>query len=224
MPAKIVVMKDDQTVSEHQLDRTRMVIGRRAGTDITVVDHAVSGLHANILRIGDQFEIEDLNSTNGVHIGGRKIKRQILNDGDLIIIGEHQLKFIDGVLQEQSTYNPNERPARNKNTRGATGKKAALEPAYLMVMTGKDKNQQIELNEALTSIGEAGVQMAAISQRPDGHYIIHVDGGEDRSRVPVVNGVSIGFKSQKLEHSDLIEVAGIEMQYLLSDVTVLKLN
>jgi len=224
MPAKIVVMKDDQTVGEHPLDRTRMVIGRREGADITVIDNAVSGLHANILRSGGHFEIEDLNSTNGVHIGGRKINRQILHDGDLIIIGEHQLKFIDGVFQEQPAKNLAEKPAKFKETRAASGRKVVADPAYLMVMTGKDKNQQIDLDSALTSIGEAGVQMAAISQRPTGHYIVHVDGGEDRSRMPVVNGESIGFKSQKLEHSDLIEVAGVEMQYLLSDVTVLKLN
>ena len=83
-------------------------------------------------------------------------------------------------------------------------------------MSGKDIDTKIRLNEALTTIGVPGVQMAAVSMRPRGHFIIHVDGGKDKSKVPVVNGEPTGFKSRQLEDGDNIEVAGIEMQYELT--------
>ncbi|MBL6690132.1 MAG: hypothetical protein ISP91_07050 [Pseudomonadales bacterium] len=71
------------------------------------------------------------------------------------------------------------------------------------------------LEDSMTSIGVAGVQMAAVSKRPQGHFIIHVDGGKDRNKTPVVNGEPIGFKSKKLEVGDLIEVADLQFEYCI---------
>lgn len=55
-------------------------------------------------------------------------------------------------------------------------------------------------------------------RRPSGHFIIHVDGGEDKLHVPIINGEPIGFESRRLERGDQIEVAGIEMEYGASGV------
>ena len=81
------------------------------------------------------------------------------------------------------------------------------------MISGANACDRIELKEALTSIGEPGVQVAAVSKRPKGHYIIHVDGGKNKDKVPLVNGEPTGFKSRKLEPGDIIEVAGIQMEY-----------
>ncbi|MFT5211265.1 MAG: hypothetical protein ACI9CE_003004 [Flavobacterium sp.] len=71
------------------------------------------------------------------------------------------------------------------------------------------------LVSGLTAIGESGIQIAAMSKRPQGHFIIHVDGGKDKNKVPSVNGESIGFKSHKLKLGDIIEVAGNQMEYYI---------
>jgi hypothetical protein len=67
----------------------------------------------------------------------------------------------------------------------------------------------------MTTIGVPGIQVAAVSRRPQGHFIIHVDGGKEKARVPLVNGEPIGFKSHKLEDKDKIEVADTKMEYRL---------
>jgi len=78
---------------------------------------------------------------------------------------------------------------------------------------GGELGEIVKLDDALTTIGVPGVQVAAVSKRPTGHFIIHVDGGKDRNKTPVVNGEEIGFKSRKLEVGDLIEVASIQLEY-----------
>ena len=65
----------------------------------------------------------------------------------------------------------------------------------------------------MTTVGEPGIQVAAVSKRPQGHFIIHVDGGKEKDKVPLVNGEPTGFKSRKLEPGDVIEVADIQMEY-----------
>ena len=80
-------------------------------------------------------------------------------------------------------------------------------------MKGGEPGQVVKLEESMTSIGVPGVQMAAVSKRPQGHFIIRVDGGKERDKTPVVNGEAIGFKSRKLEVGDLIEVADLQLEY-----------
>ncbi len=69
------------------------------------------------------------------------------------------------------------------------------------------------LTEGLTTLGTLGVQVAAVSKRPQGFFTIHVDGGKDKDKVPLVNEKPIGFKSHKLENGDRIEIAGLVMAY-----------
>ena len=71
--------------------RTR--IGRSPGCDLQLDYSSVSRLHAQVLNGSRDVVVEDLSSTNGVLVNGRKITRQFLNDGDLIVIGEVQLRL-----------------------------------------------------------------------------------------------------------------------------------
>ena len=86
---------------------------------------------------------------------------------------------------------------------------------YLIYSSGPKSGTKIPLEEGLTTVGEPGIQIAAISKRPQGHFIIHVDGGKDKNKVPLVNGEPTGFKSHKLEPGDIVEVAGSQMEYYI---------
>ena len=79
-------------------------------------------------------------------------------------------------------------------------------------MEGKAK--QLVLSKALTTIGKPGVQVAAISRKPQGDFITHIDGGDSDTAVPIVNGTPIGYRSYLLRHQDVIEIAGVRMEYL----------
>ena len=197
MVVKIVILKDDKPIDQVVIRGGTASIGRKSDCDISIKDPAVSGNHARLKKTRDGYLIEDLGSTNGVHIAGQRITQKILKNEDVVTIGEHQLRFLFSKTDA----------GKNQVT------ESAVDGGYLKVISGANSGDRIELKEALTTLGEPGIQVAAVSKRPKGHFIIHVDGGKDRDKVPLVNGEPTGFKSRKLEPGDIIEVAGIEMEY-----------
>ena len=69
-------------------------IGRRPDNDIVLDDDDVSRYHAVVIDTGSSFVISDLRSTNGVHVGGRRIRGSAtLADGDHIRVGNHEFTF-----------------------------------------------------------------------------------------------------------------------------------
>ncbi|MFT4799679.1 MAG: hypothetical protein ACJAYE_000357 [Candidatus Azotimanducaceae bacterium] len=204
MSVKVILIKD-KPIGQFILESDITSIGRKSECDISIKDPAVSGSHAQIHKLGKNYVIEDLGSTNGVVYKGRKVKQQILKHNDVVSIGEHQLKFLitgDSVVE-----------ARPKTL--AAPRSAEQIRAQLVVLDGPDAGKKVSLEEGLTTIGVPGIQVAAVSRRPQGHFIIHVDGGKDKDRVPLVNGEPTGFKSHKLDDKDKIEVADVQMEYRL---------
>lgn len=195
---KIIVTKDDKPIDQITFSGEEATIGRKSDCDISIKDPAVSGTHARLQKIGDSYLIADAGSTNGIFIKGRRIKQQVLKNEDVVTIGEHRLKFL--IMASPARAEP-----AKQRLDGPKG--------LLKVLTGPKAGNRILLEEGMTTIGQPGIQVAAVSRRPQGHFIIHVDGGKDRERVPLVNGEPIGFKSRKLEKSDRIQVAGIEFEY-----------
>jgi pSer/pThr/pTyr-binding forkhead associated (FHA) protein len=212
MALKIVVLKDTKPQGEFIFDQPLVTIGRHGDSDIPIKDPAVSGTHARIERVDSGYQIKDLGSTNGVLVGGRRVEQYNLKHNDLLTIGEHLLHVmlsLKASSKVSSKIIPKESPA-DLSTGLAPVDHAS---AYLLVVKGGRPGQRIALQAGLTSVGEPGVQVAAVSKRSQGHFIIHVDGGKDKTQVPVVNGESTGFKSRKLELGDIVEVAGVRMEY-----------
>jgi len=78
--------------SQHRLEKPVMVIGRSKESDIRVADANISRRHAEIRKEGT-FWIVDLDSTNGVAVNGRALKRAKLDDEDRITLGSSELVF-----------------------------------------------------------------------------------------------------------------------------------
>ncbi len=85
----------------------------------------------------------------------------------------------------------------------------------LRVESGSNAGRELELTKALTTIGKPGVQVAAITKRVDGFYIVHV-GGTAGGKRPLVNGAEIDAQARKLSTNDIIELAGTQMRFLLA--------
>jgi Protein of unknown function (DUF3662)/FHA domain len=79
--------------TQHRLDKPVVVIGRSKDTDIRVSDPNISRRHAEIRREGSTFWIVDLDSTNGIAVNGRALKRAKLDEGDQITLGSTELVF-----------------------------------------------------------------------------------------------------------------------------------
>jgi hypothetical protein len=74
---------------------------------------------------------------------------------------------------------------------------------------GPNSGKELELVKNLTTLGKPGVQVAVLARRPHGYFITHVEGGS----FPTVNGSSIGEQPHQLRDHDLIELAGMKMEF-----------
>jgi chromosome segregation ATPase len=89
---ELIRMDGDRSISHTLGRRTR--IGRAPGCELHIDSSSVSRHHALILAGTREAIIEDLNSTNGVILNGRKVTRQVLNDGDILTLGEIQFRYV----------------------------------------------------------------------------------------------------------------------------------
>jgi pSer/pThr/pTyr-binding forkhead associated (FHA) protein len=105
-----------------------------------------------------------------------------------------------------------------------TGTQAGIDPsqapnalplAKLQVLSGSFAGRELELTKALTTLGRPGVQVAAITRRAEGYYIVHVESGEEGD-YPLVNGQAIGAQARKLADNDVVQLAGVKMGFFAS--------
>jgi len=87
--------------------------------------------------------------------------------------------------------------------------------AKLQVLSGTFAGRELELTKALTTLGRPGVQVAAITRRAEGYYIVHVESGKTEG-FPQVNGMAIGPQARKLQDNDVIQLAGVKMGFFIS--------
>jgi len=91
----------------------------------------------------------------------------------------------------------------------------ALPLAKLQVISGAFAGRELELTKALTTLGRPGVQVAAITRRAEGYFIVHVESGEEGD-YPLVNGQPIGAQARKLNDNDVVQLAGVKMGFFAS--------
>jgi pSer/pThr/pTyr-binding forkhead associated (FHA) protein len=251
--ARLILSLDGQVMAEYNMNKERYTIGRLPDNDIRIDNPAVSGHHSLIINILNDSFLEDLNSTNGTYVNGKLIKKHALQDGDVVTVGHHQLRFIDAqganaepdefektmiitpgsavaaaAAKKASTIAPapvaipmpqsSAKPAGAANTLirnnppNVNGEPTALPKAKLQVLSGAFAGRELELNKALTTLGRPGVQVAAITRRADGFFIVHVDSGKPND-YPSVNGSGIGEQARKLQDNDVILLAGVKMGF-----------
>jgi len=105
------------------------------------------------------------------------------------------------------------RPVARPDEDGAAA--AALPLAKLQVLSGTFAGRELALTKALTTLGRPGVQVAAITRRAEGYFIVHVENGPGEG-FPLVNGSAIGPQARKLNDNDVIQLAGVKMGFFLS--------
>ena len=235
--AKLVLSLNGAVQGEFELDQERLTIGRKPENDIQIDNLAVSGKHSMIITILDDSFLEDLGSTNGTYVNGKLVKKHALKDGDVIAIGKHDLKYInenasddEDEFEKTMIIKPGSASAAVAAAQAAENAGAAAEstpqdsasPAAasggmplgrLTVLNGPIAGKELELTKALITLGKPGTQVAVISRRPQGYFLTHI---ESNSGFPLVNGTEIGAKAYQLKDGDLIELAGIKMEFSTS--------
>jgi general secretion pathway protein A len=92
---RILLASGGKTVIERELRPGRLVIGRTADNDIQIDSKFISRHHCQIVTQPSSCLIEDLNSTNGIYVQSKRVRRHNLNDGDVVQVGQHEIMYID---------------------------------------------------------------------------------------------------------------------------------
>jgi len=96
----------------------------------------------------------------------------------------------------------------------AAAPKPAGQPlGAIQLLSGGNAGKELELTKPLTTLGKPGVQVAVLTRRPQGYFITHVEGAQQ----PTVNGQAIGTAPHALKDHDLIELAGVKMEFFLKN-------
>jgi pSer/pThr/pTyr-binding forkhead associated (FHA) protein len=104
--------------------------------------------------------------------------------------------------------------AQTGRSRAAADGATALKKAKLQVLSGAFAGRELEITKALTTLGRPGVQVAAITRRGEGYFIVHVDSGK-ADDFPLLNGSPIGAQATKLSDNDVIQLAGVKMGFFV---------
>ncbi|MBR0568343.1 FHA domain-containing protein [Azoarcus sp. L1K30] len=241
---KLILSMDGLVLKEIPLNKERISIGRKQNNDVQIDNLAISGQHAVITCILDDAFLEDQNSTNGTYVNGQPIKKHVLQNNDVIELGKYRLKFLTDTSQPGLSaselvdtaalkpFDMSSAAVETSTSTAGTGERspvstqvlpqAALEqPAQaeplldrlgvIQVLTGANAGRELELNKTLTTLGKPGRQVAVITRRPHGYFITHVEGAS----FPTVNGRTLDAQAHRLGDHDIIEIAGVKMEFFL---------
>ena len=86
--ARLMIREEEQRIRQVDLTGDSLTIGRRPENDIVLVSCHISGFHGRFERQRDNWQYTDLDSTNGSSLGGKRIKTVLLNDGDVLKLGD----------------------------------------------------------------------------------------------------------------------------------------
>ena len=234
--ARLVLSIDGQELAEYNMSKERYTVGRLPDNDIRIDNPAVSGHHALIINILNDSFLEDLNSTNGTYVNGKIVKKHAMQHGDVITVGHHSLRFVDSEADEPAdefakTMVISPRDAAGLNVPGRTrdampppaAAPATAQPSFsagvlpkarLQVLSGQFAGRELELVKTLTTLGRPGVQVAAITRRADGFYIVHVESGREGD-YPLLNGAPTGPQARRLHDNDVLQLAGVKMGFFV---------
>jgi hypothetical protein len=92
---RVLVAADGRTVQEVPLRLGRLIIGRTPDNDVQIDSRFISRHHCQVITTLNSCVVEDLNSTNGIYVKSNRVRRHYLNDGDVVLVGKHELIYVD---------------------------------------------------------------------------------------------------------------------------------
>ena len=238
--SKVMLKFKEAVLKEIPLDKDTVTIGRNPGNDIHIDNLAVSGFHAKLINKGGRFFIEDLNSTNGTFVNGKRISECALNNNDDIVIGKHSLIFISPqAVEEDQTetlkikkpamgetiiIDPRKHKAMIEEARAAVQSGPGEKLGGFVIIEGNTDKREYELAGRLTTIGKsdtAGIKLkglfapkvaALINRTKSGYFISPAES----SKKLKINGAVVEGR-QELKDGDIVDVANIKMQFYIKE-------
>ena len=236
--ARLILMFNKQVIKEYPFMKESITVGRKDDNGIVIDNLAVSGYHARIDKVGDEYLLTDFQSTNGTFVNDKRIVSHKLAHGDNIVIGKHVILFVSAEKGKPASEEANkldmdktmmldtaqQRELLAKQ-QGVSQTPAAPERVGVISFIDGSGMGDFELAKKLTKIGNAdtsevklsgmlmGATAVTISRRPSG-YNISFAGGMTKLRV---NG-EVVKNSVPLKDFDTVELGSHKFQFYLKDI------
>jgi len=242
---KLVLKFENSVLKEVPVGAKEVSIGRSPDNGLVIDNPAISHYHARVFQEDGRLMLEDFGSLNGTFVNGQRVKMVTLKPGDSVTIGKHTILVSDsrdmdafayaGVASKPAAPKINETVMLDTKERreflqkvAAVGESAQVAPARLKVPTlvvrkGKTSQKEYTVTDKLTVVGKSAMATvkltgwfapraaAQINRREDNSYYV---GAADK--LPSVNGQPIAGPT-KLESGDMIDVAGVELEFVYRD-------
>ena len=226
--AKLMLSCGGSILQQRFIDRERLSVGRDPRNQMVIDDPAIAMEHAVIIPVGNDHILEDLQSETGTFVNGARVSRHILQHGDVIELGAFYLRYLNprasaeadldrtiliSGLRGQGDATSEETPVPQEELRvpALHLTRVRFPKGHVTVLAGDRVGAVIELDRVVATFGRTDADMAVITRRPHGYFITQVHG----HRRPRVNGRSIGEEPRALAHGDVIEVAGLKLDFHL---------
>lgn len=225
--AKLRLQVEGRVLKEHQVGGG-LTIGRAPDNDVLLDTPSVSGHHARIYAEGGAVILEDLESTNGTYVNGQPTSRRVMRDGDVVMIGKHQLVY-DATGESQDSLPAS--PSSLDETRVRPLSRPAIKApvvqrriGVLQIVAGRGEQTAYTLAGHTSLIGKSAESLVpltgwfkpavavAITRSSDG-YLATPMGGRT-----TINNQRLQTR-QPLQEGDVLNVNGLVLEFRWKDVT-----
>lgn len=207
--AQLILTYNNTLLTRYPLRGEPVRIGRSRDNDIRISQDTASGHHAEIVCASNGIFVKDLDSTNGTFLNGRAIRHGRLEDGDVITLGKHELRYQES---DEGLEDPSPPDAAVTEAANDAAEPAAL-VGRLRFMNGPSRDRVLDLKGRMTAIGRPGDPIVAVASGRKRCFVVRLGEQEALSRV-AVNGRPVGHRARKLHAGDVIEVGEVRMEFL----------
>lgn len=237
---RLILQFDNRVLKNCTVDRMA-TIGRLSDNTIAIDSGAVSGHHACVFRDGERFVVEDLASTNGTFVNGKRVSRHTLQSGDVVRIGNHSLVFDESATGESEPVQEGKRITSNpgdtvfldgdkyksllamlKQTAGAdpgvATAAAPTDPAVLRVLNGRADRAEYRLEARTTLVGASESALVRLRGWFKPREAVAIARNGEGYVATVLHGTTRINKQRsngrhKLKDGDVLEVSGLTLEF-----------
>jgi pSer/pThr/pTyr-binding forkhead associated (FHA) protein len=203
--AMVTTIRDDSFLEDLNSTNGTKVNGKsikkcllRDGDEIKVAKHMLK-------YVFESFDLKPDDESSRRSEKRRHLENLIQSTDDTLATHE------DMTLQTQNI--PSAALGKIQSDRRPTGRFHSGEPpmAGLQILSGVGAGKEMDLDRTLTTLGKPGIQVAVITRHQEGYTLTHLEGAQ----APLLNGVAVSGQPYVLEDHDIIEIAGIKLEFRL---------
>ncbi len=219
--ARLVCLDDKFAALQWELSGAAQIVGRDAQADLRLEDGQISRQHARVSCEAGQWTLEDLNSSNGVLVNGKKINRSLLSNGDVVMFGALAFRFEQELAAATMLANVDNAAGVDQNATMLAPLAASPVVARLISRDEQYPGLEFTLGKDSVCMGrEAGVALHVDHKKISRQHaqFSYTGAGWQVADLQSTNGVRVNgeqVQQAQLQDGDLLQVGPVKFQFVL---------